>query len=89
MYIIQRFCRYLKSICSETRYFEIDESSAYNSPKESIRFQADFSPSTDTRSTVDSDPSRERPSSNTEDNVRHSFHYNKCQFCLRKLFSVH
>ncbi|XP_001604108.3 DC-STAMP domain-containing protein 2-like isoform X2 [Nasonia vitripennis] len=60
--------RYLKSICNETRYFEIDESSQYNSPRESIRFQADFSPSTDTRSTVDSDPSHERPSSNTEDN---------------------
>ena len=60
----------MKSVCSSTKYFEVDESSCYSSPKDSIQLQANVSTMTDTRSSVDSDPSRERRSSTDEnDNV--------------------
>ena len=53
----------METICRNTKYYEIDESV---SPKEDCSSQADFTTLTDTLTSVDSDLSRERRSSVTD-----------------------
>ncbi|XP_058794429.1 DC-STAMP domain-containing protein 2-like [Phymastichus coffea] len=59
--------RRLKSICNDTKYYEVDERESYYSPRERIQYRADYSTMTDTQSTVDSDPSRDRSSTYADD----------------------
>ncbi|KAJ8687119.1 hypothetical protein QAD02_022913 [Eretmocerus hayati] len=62
--------RQLAVICKNTKYFEVDESQSNSSPRERIRYHLDYSTVTDSQSSVDSNPSRDRrsPTSEADDN---------------------